>query len=116
MTLMFLFFMIFGVLSCMPAWFASRRRQQASGWDLFVALPGCLCWIALAGLGVGPQSLSNLVVELFDLVLGSIVLYYLKVFLLDRFTEKPGRNTAYIVAITLVAAILLRLLMPVLPE
>lgn len=113
---MFLFFLIFGVLSCLPAWFASRRRQQASGWDLLVALPGCLCWIALAGLGVGPQSLSNLVVELFDLVLGSIVLYYLKVFLLDRFTENPGRNTVYVVVISVAVAVLLRLFMPVLPE
>ena len=116
MTVLFLFFIIFGVLSCLPAWFASRRSKQASEWSLFTVLPGQLSWIALAGLGVGAQSLSNVVIELTDLVLGSIVLYYLKVFLLDRFSDRPGRNTAYVVAITIVAAVLLRLIMPVLPE
>jgi hypothetical protein len=73
-------------------------------------------WIVLAAAGVGPQGLSNLVVELFDLVLGSVVLYYLKVFVLDRYTTDPGRNTAFVVAICLSAAVLLRLLMPLLPE
>lgn len=105
----------FGILSCLPAWFVSRRRGQAGRWTLFAMLPGPACWLLLAAAGVGSQNLANLVIELLDLVLGSVVLYYLKVFLLDRVTPRPGRNTAYLVALTLVAALLLRLLMPQLP-
>ena len=116
MTLLFLFLIIFGVLSCLPAWFTSRRRNQASEWSLFTVVPGFLCWIALAGIGVGPQSLSNLVIELTDLVLGSIVLYYLKVFLFDRRIGNPRRNTIYVIAISVATAVLLRLFMPVIPE
>ena len=115
MTIFFPILMAFGILSCLPAWFASRRRKQASRWTLFAILPGLACWVLLASAGVGPQSLSNLVIELLDLVLGSVVLYYLKVFLLDRVTTQPGRNTVYMVVLTLVAAVLLRLLMPQLP-
>jgi len=115
MTLLLPLLMAFGILSCLPAWFASRRRGQAGRWSLFAVLPGLLVWALLAAAGIGPQSLVNLVMELFDLVLGSIVLYYLKVFVLDRYTRSPDRNTAYVIVIASLAALLLRLFMPALP-
>lgn len=115
-TIFFPIFLAFCLISCLPAWFTSRRRGQAGRWSLFSVLPGLIGWYLLAVSGVGQPVLSNLVAESFDLSLGSIVLYYLKVFLLDRYTHSPGRNTAYVIAIALLAAILLRLFMPPLPE
>ncbi len=105
-------FLAFCMLSCLPAWFVSRRRGQAGRWSLFAVLPGLIVWYFLAAAGVGQPSLSNLVAESFDLALGSIVLYYLKVFLLDRYTGQPARNTVYLMVVALGAAVLLRLFMP----
>ncbi|HKL26623.1 MAG TPA: hypothetical protein VJ910_10400 [Desulfuromonadales bacterium] len=112
MTVFFPIVAAFGVLSCLPAWFAARRRGQAGTGSLFIILPGLVGWLLLATAGIGPQSLSSLVIELSDLTLGSVVLYYLKVFVLDRYTEHPRRNTAYVVLVTLATAVLLRFYMP----
>ena len=112
MTVYFPIIAAFGVLSCLPGWFAARRRGQAGTGSLFIILPGLIGWLLLARADIGPQSLANLVIELSDLTLGSVVLYYLKVFVLDRYTAHPGRNTAYVVLVTLAAAVLLRLFMP----
>lgn len=112
MTVFFPIVAAFGVLSCLPGWFAARRRQQAGPASLFIILPGLVAWLLLAGAGVGSQNFSSLLVELFDLTLGSVVLYYLKVFILDRYTPYPGRNTLYVILVTLAAATLLRLYMP----
>jgi len=46
------------------------------------------------------------------LALGAIVGYYLKVFFLDRWSASPRVNTLVLLAATLAAACLLRLLMP----
>ncbi len=112
MTVYFPIFLAFCLLSCLPAWFVSRRRGQGGRWSLFAVLPGLIGWYFLAAAGVGRQELSNLVAEPFDLTLGTIVLYYLKVFLLDRLTTRPARNTFYLIVLCLVAALLLRLYMP----
>lgn len=112
MTVFFPIVAIFGVLSCLPAWFAARRRRQAETGSLFIILPGLAAWLLLAEAGVGTQGPSNLIIELSDLTLGSVVLYYLKVFILDRYTQRPARNTAYVVFVTLAAAVLLRFYMP----
>lgn len=114
-TIFFPIFLAFCLISCLPAWFTSRRRGQAGRWSLFTVLPGLIGWYLLAVSGVGQPGLSNLVAESFDLTLGSIILYYLKVFLLDRYAGQPARNTAYMVVIALGAAVLLRLLMPQIP-
>jgi len=112
MTVYFPIFLAFCMLSCLPAWFVSRRRGQGGRWSLFAVLPGLIGWYLLAAAGVGRPELANHLAEPFDLMLGSIVLYYLKVFLLDRYTANPARNTAYLVAVALSAAVLLRLFMP----
>jgi hypothetical protein len=115
MTVYFPIFLAFCMLSCLPAWFASRRRDQAGRWSLCAVLSGLIGWYVLAAAGVGRMGLPNLVAESFDLALGSIVLYYLKVFILDRYAGRPARNSAYLVVVALGAAVLLRLFMPEIP-
>ena len=112
MTVFFPIVAIFGVLSCLPAWFVSRRRQQAGTGSLFIILPGLAGWLLLVSAGVGTSDPANLIMELFDLTLGSVVLYYLKVFMLDRYSRHARRNTLYVIFVTLAAATLLRFSMP----
>jgi len=72
-------------------------------------------WVSLTGLGYGAQSLSN-IIEVFWIVAASIVLCYLKVFLLDGKIEKPAKTTYCMMGVLTLGAILLRAFMPVLPE
>lgn len=103
---------LFGTAACLPGWRYARRRQRASHWSLLIIVPGLLAWLALASAGIGPQGLSNLVMELFDLTIGTIGLYYFKVMLLDRINQKPEQNSVLLVTVSMAAALLLRLLMP----
>jgi predicted branched-subunit amino acid permease len=100
---------------CVPAYVASRRRGDESRWLLFASLPSIVVWVSLTGIGYGAQSLSN-IIEVFWLIAASIVLCYLKVFLLDRKIRKPAKTTYYMMGALTLAAILLRTFMPVLPE
>jgi ABC-type bacteriocin/lantibiotic exporter with double-glycine peptidase domain len=66
-------------------------------------------------LGFGPQSLSNLI-ELLILGTLSIVAGYIKVFLVDPYYAESSRNTYLVMVFLVLAAILLRKFMPLLPE
>jgi hypothetical protein len=82
---------------------------------LLLPMPALVLWVGLSAVGVGPQSLSNLV-EVPILVGLAIALYYLKVFVTDRVSSTPRLTTAAVIFVTMLSAVLLRLLMPLLPE
>lgn len=99
----------------LPAWLAARARGETPRWLPFIGAPAILAWVVLVAVGVGPQSLSN-VVEVVAVAALSVVLCYAQVFLLDRLLPDP-RRTSVTLALALVAiAALLRLTMPLLPE
>jgi len=98
-----------------PAWSYARRRDRGSHWLLILWLPAVILWIVLSGLGVGAQSLSNLI-EVFWLMAAGIVLSYLKVFIVDRHIASRQGITPALMAALALAALLLRLFMPILPE
>ena len=108
MTIIFPAIQVITLLACLPAYRVARKRQNEPVWSLFLVAPCLLTWI-------GAQSLSNLV-ELFDLMLGTVLLYYLKVFMMDRSNPSPVFNNLVVIVVTVFAAVLLRLYMPVLPE
>lgn len=81
----------------------------------FVHIPAISIWLLLISSGFGAQSLAN-VVELLYLGVAAVVLPYLKVFILDRFTREHAMTTYGTVALLGGSAFLFRALMPVLPE
>jgi len=115
MTVMFAALLLLGGLACLPAYLVSRHRGRESAWLLFTTLPALGAWTLLAGFGYGPQSLSNLI-EPLGLFAAGTVLCYGKVFLLDRGVKDPRWTTYLLMALLVFGAILLRFLMPQLPE
>lgn len=101
---------------CVPAWLVARRRNRGSAWLLFLSTPAIALWVAMEDNGLGrPASEANLV-EVFWLLAGGVALAYINVFAIDRVTPRWRLTTYGAVALLAIAAILLRLLMPTLPE
>ena len=115
MTILFSVLVLFAGILCIPAYLVSRRRGDESKWFLVGAVPAIALWIVLTGSGYGAQSLSN-IIEIFLMLIATVVLGYLKVFIIDRKMRKPKRSTYSMMAILTLGALLLRTCMPVLPE
>ncbi len=95
---MFAFFTVLLAASAIlnfPAWFVARGRQESTWWLPFIGAPAILAWVALVALGVGPQSLSNLV-EAMALAALSVILCYTQVFLLNRRFPHVRRTSGYL--------------------
>jgi len=106
--------LVVGML-CAPAYLSSRKKGSESIWFLVSALPAIALWIGLTATGYGAQSLSN-IFEVFLISIATIVMSYLKVFLVDRKLHKPKQATYTMMAVLTIAAFLLRTFMPLLPE
>ena len=108
---------LFGpVLLILPAFVVSARKPEKESLLLpFVHIPPIALWFGLTILGFGAQSLEN-VVELLYLGVAAVVLPYLKVFIMDRFTSRHAMTTYSTVAVLAGGAFLFRALMPSLPE
>lgn len=115
MTLLLPLLILIPVVFCLPAWFIARKRYNATTWSLTYAVPSMVLWVILAMSGIGSQSLSN-VVELLYLCFGSVPIYYLKVLYIDKIRPDTRRNTILATVMLCVVAIILRLVMPDLPE
>ncbi len=115
MIIMFLVLLLVVGMLCTPAYLSSPKKDNESKWFLVSALPGIALWVGLTATGYGAQSLSNLF-EVFLISFATIVMSYLKVFLVDPKLDKPKQATYTMMAILAVAAFLLRTFMPVLPE
>ena len=101
---------------CFPGWCYSYRKGRESIWLLFLAVPAMLTWFFLSSLGVGAQSLAN-IIEFPGLAAAGVVLCYVKVFVVDRWwVETPRHSTFGLVWLLVAGAILLRFFMPFLPE
>ena len=86
MTLAFPILLMISAGLSLPAWLYARKRRRESGLMLLLPMPALVLWVGLSAVGVGPQSLSNLV-EVPILVGLAIALYYLKVFVTDPKTN-----------------------------
>jgi len=113
--------LFFAVLLCVsstlnvPVWWLARRRGEAAWWLPLLGVPAVGVWIALAALGVGPQSLAN-VLEVIGLAGLSVLACHAQVLLLDRWLPASRRTTLVLSATLVCVAVLLRLWMPLLPE
>jgi hypothetical protein len=98
-----------------PAWAYARRHQGASALLLWLGTPALALWIGLMFANIGHASLANLI-EGAWLMMASVILVYTQVFIIDRLVKKPAGTTAALAAILCIAAIILRITMPTLPE
>ncbi|PLX98493.1 MAG: hypothetical protein C0623_12525 [Desulfuromonas sp.] len=115
MTLLLPIVVLVPIIFNLPGWLIARKRYEATPWSLSYAVPALIIWVILAMSGIGPQSLGN-IVELLYLSFGAVPIYYLKVLFVDKIRPNTGKNTIIATIILCIAAVLLRLIMPVLPE
>ncbi|PLX80771.1 MAG: hypothetical protein C0615_00480 [Desulfuromonas sp.] len=115
MTILLPIVVLVPILFCLPVWLTARKRYNATPWALNYAVPGMVLWVILAILGVGSQSKGN-IIELLYLSFGAVPIYYLKVLFVDKVRPDTKMNTIIASIIICIAAIILRLVMPVLPE
>jgi hypothetical protein len=82
---------------------------------LWLGTPALGVWLGLMFSNIGHPSLANLI-EGAWLMMASIVLAYTQVFIIDRLLKKPPGTSAALATILCIAAIILRITMPTLPE
>ncbi|PLX79560.1 MAG: hypothetical protein C0614_07780 [Desulfuromonas sp.] len=108
MMLVFPMLQIVGLLACLPAYRVACRQQDEPVWSLFLVAPSFLVWIGMTMAGYGSPHSANLA-ELIDLLLATVLLYYVKVYILDRRNRLPIFNNLLIVIGTVGAAVLIKL-------
>jgi len=106
---------ILGVLLILPGWFWARKKVSQTPFILGLPIVGMVIWIALTSLGIGAQSLSNMV-ETFIVFAVSVCSAYFKFIFFDRSTKPRSHGTLWAIAIVLFVTVGLRLFMPALPE
>ena len=109
------FLLVLFCLASVPAYLLSKRRQEESLWLLFNFIPAAGVWVGLTRIGYGAQSLSNLI-EIIIIGIASVVLPYMKIFLVDPKYGVPKKNTYILIAALVIASVLFRTFMPLLPE
>jgi hypothetical protein len=106
---------IVATLCVLPGWIWAKRHRPWSGWVLALPFLGIGFWGVLAMLGLGSQSLGN-VVEVLIIAASAVVISYLVFVLIGRLNFSVARGTAIAYIAVAVVAACLRLFMPVLPE
>lgn len=91
MTVIILAAVLLSSALCLPAWWFSRRRGYFYAWETMLPSVPVLLWILLTYLGIGPQSLGN-IVELPVAVIFFTAGVYLKSFALKGWWCRKGRR------------------------
>ena len=115
MIALFLIIMIIAGILILPGWYWANKDQPQELWICLLPAAGLAFWMLLMGLGVGAQSLANLVEA--PMIAGvAVVAAYLRFFVLVKSPTLNPYGTFIAVAAVILAAIALRAFMPVLPE
>jgi hypothetical protein len=106
------------VLFSFPAWIFFRSRVHWYIWDYGVPIYGVIIWFLMEYLRIGRDlaSLSNFVVEIFWILVASIISIWLRVIFPGKENKTSRISSTVSVLIPIVIAIILRLTMPWLPE
>ena len=96
---------------------ALRKRQRTTWWDHVYPFTGVIAWFPLGMANIGSTvSLSNFVVEVFWIAVLSAVVPWGR-WLLSRVERKQIKALSLLLTfIPIVAAVVIRLTMPTLPE
>jgi hypothetical protein len=106
---------IIAALCVLPGWILAKRRRLWSAWILALPFLGIGLWGALAMLGLGSQSLGN-VVEVLIVAAAAVVTSYLVFVVIGRLNYSVASGTAIAYIVVAAVAVCLRLFMPVFPE
>lgn len=107
--------MLGAALLSLPPWLVAKRRGTWFSWDYTLPVVPATLWLFLAGAGVGPQSLSNLV-ELLAVLAVVPLAVWVRVFALDRAWKNQQLNSVACFVCCLALPVVLRVSMPLLPE
>lgn len=114
MVALFFVVSLLAVLLIIPGWLWCRRKHQQTAWTLALPPIGIGLWAVLTDLGVGSQSLGN-IVEVFVIAALAVLTAYVKFLLLDKVgLSRFGVVAAYVVVGVLTVG--LRLFMPSISE
>lgn len=118
MIVLLLFVILFNVIFCLPAWIWGRKRVCWYKWDYGVCVYPIVVWVVMVNRRIGePASLANFVLEVFWIFIASTIVPYLRLMVgVRRFKKNNALISALLLLIPVAAGILLRLLMPTLPE
>ena len=98
-----------------PARYSARRNQRWFLSDNATVFAPVIFWFLLVILGVGPQSLAN-IVEVLVIAVCSPLILTIRVFILDRLWPRPVLWSLLGLVVSLAITLILRLTMPLLPE
>ncbi len=115
MIALFLMLTIIAGILILPGWYWANKGQPQKFWICFLPAAGLALWMLLTALGFGAQSLANLVET--PVIAGvAVVAAYLKFFVFDKSSALNSYGKIFAIAAVMLATIILRTIMPVLPE
>ncbi|HIF9529891.1 hypothetical protein [Photobacterium damselae] len=115
-SLLLIAFVCFIYVSLVSFAWVNAKRKNALYWsDICLPIISLFFWCFLASVGYGPQSLSNLI-EIPILLIAGIILLYVRVFIIDRYRKQPKQNSYIIIGLCIFFVLLLRTVMPLIPE
>jgi threonine/homoserine efflux transporter RhtA len=96
---------------------ALRKRQSTTWWDYVYPFTGIIAWFPLGMSNVGSTvSLSNFVVEMFWIAVLSVVIPWGRWFISKSERKQIKALSLALTFLPIVAAVVIRLTMPTLPE
>jgi len=94
---------------------ALRERQRTTWWVYVYPFTGVIAWFPLSGVG-STVSLSNFVVEVFWIAVLSVLIPWARWFLSKIETKQIKALSFFLTFLPSLAAVVMRLTMPTLPE
>jgi len=94
---------------------ALRQHQGTTWWDYVYPFTGVLAWFLLSGAG-STVSLANFVVEVFWIAVISALIPWLRWLMLKIDTKPVKEFSLFLTFLPILAAVIMRLTIPTLPE
>jgi hypothetical protein len=105
----------FSAVLAAPSWYYARRGHRWFVSDYVTVFAPVVLWFLLTLLGIGPQSLAN-IVEVLAVAAFNPMTLTMRVFVLDRLWPRPGFWSCLCLLTGLALPLMLRLTIPILPE
>lgn len=115
MIVAFLVLSLIGAALIFPGWFFAKKQDPQSIWLFLLPVAGIGIWVSLTALGIGAQSLSNLI-EVLGVVVAAVFAAYLKLFVLDRRFGNKALGILVTFVVVVLVTVAFRLFTPRLPE
>lgn len=115
MIAVFIPFILFYFLLSIPALYKAHKKNELFFIDIIQPFVFVLIWLGITMLGIGDQSLSN-VIEVPIILVISLIVLYVKTYIIVKssITSKQNLYNSFFIMVVFLVAI--RLFMPSLPE